>query len=310
MYDTLNFWVDRAMVGDNPFSIAPYLSDHTEHNSKEGGYNLTGKAGNYSVFICNAGISLKGSLSKFLLPDNIHTLNRSGVYEAIQKLSNDLHLPIDRAKVTRVDVSAVLPMKREPKEYYPFMGDKPHFQRLQATKNTLYYNTIKKQLIFYDKKAEAKAKGVTIPAGFEGANLLRVEARFLSRLSKQFNLAEITGATLTDEKFYTGMVKRWGDEYFSIHKLKPLSIMDATNIKTVTDGKNMAFAMLLQKEGQSFIDAYIAELKAKKTYTDPENYTRVKKGLNELIAASTATDQSDLINELDKAVNEIILNCR
>ena len=86
--------------------------------------------------------------------------------------------------------------------------------------------------------------------------------------------------------------------------------MDTSNIKTVTDGKNMAFAMLLQKEGQAFINAYISELKAKNTYSDPKSYTRVKNSLNDLITASTATDQSELIKELDKAVNEIVLNCR
>ncbi|HBL73781.1 MAG: hypothetical protein A2W90_16980 [Bacteroidetes bacterium GWF2_42_66] len=297
------------MVGGEPFTIAQYLTGITEYSNARG-YSISGKAGDYSIYLNESGISMKGSLPKFLLSDNIHTLSRAGARDAITKLSDEIHLPIKLAKVTRVDVSTVLPMKREPNEYYPLLGNKPHFKRLQATENTLYYNTIKKQLIFYDKKAEAKAKGVIIPAGFEGANLLRIEARFLSRLSKQFNLTEINGATLTDEKFYTGMVKRWGDEYFSIDKLKSLSIMDATNIKTVTDGKNMAFAMLLQKEGQSFIDAYIAELKAKKTYTDPKSYTRVKKGLNELIAASTATDQNELIKELDQAVNEITMNCR
>lgn len=309
MFDTVNFWIDRAMVGGEPFTIAQYLTGITEYSNARG-YSISGKAGDYSIYLNESGISMKGSLPKFLLSDNIHTLSRAGARDAITKLSDEIHLPIKLAKVTRVDVSTVLPMKREPNEYYPLLGNKPHFKRLQATENTLYYNTIKKQLIFYDKKAEAKAKGVIIPAGFEGANLLRIEARFLSRLSKQFNLTEINGATLTDEKFYTGMVKRWGDEYFSIDKLKSLSIMDATNIKTVTDGKNMAFAMLLQKEGQSFIDAYIAELKAKKTYTDPKSYTRVKKGLNELIAASTATDQNELIKELDQAVNEITMNCR
>jgi len=309
VFDTVNFWIDRAMVGGEPFTIAQYLTGITEYSNARG-YSISGKAGDYSIYLNESGISMKGSLPKFLLSDNIHTLSRAGARDAITKLSDEIHLPIKLAKVTRVDVSTVLPMKREPNEYYPLLGNKPHFKRLQATENTLYYNTIKKQLIFYDKKAEAKAKGVIIPAGFEGANLLRIEARFLSRLSKQFNLTEINGATLTDEKFYTGMVKRWGDEYFSIDKLKSLSIMDATNIKTVTDGKNMAFAMLLQKEGQSFIDAYIAELKAKKTYTDPKSYTRVKKGLNELIAASTATDQNELIKELDQAVNEITMNCR
>lgn len=309
MYDTVNFWIYRAMVGGDPFAIAQYLTDQAEHNSARG-YSISGRVGDYLLYLNESGITMKGSLPKVLLPDNIHTLSRDGARDAIEKLSDEIHLPIKLAKVTRVDVSTVLPMKREPAEYYPLLGNKPHFQRLQATKTTLYYNTIKKQLIFYDKKVEAKAKGVTIPAGFESANLLRVEARFTERLQKQFNLTEVTGATLTDERFYIDRVKQWGKEYFLINKLKSVSIMDTSNIKTPKKGAAALFSMLLQEKGQEYINSYIADLRAKNTYPDPKYYSRLKDELNSLIVASTATDQNELIKELDKAVNEIVLNCR
>ncbi len=309
MYDTVNFWIDRAMVKNEPFTIAQYLTNQSEHNSDRG-YSISGRAGDYSIYLNESGISLKGSLPKFLLPDNIHTLSRAGARDAIQKLSDSIHLPIKLAKVTRVDVSTVLPMNREPFEYYPLLGNKPRFERLQATKDTLYYNTNKRQLIFYNKIAEAKAKGVKIPVGFEGANLLRVEARFTERLQKQFNIVEVTGATLTDEKFYIEMVKRWGNEYFSINKLKSISIMDTTNIKTPKEGAEALFSIILQEKGQEFINNYIADLRAKNTYPDPKYYSRLKDELNRLIVASTATDRNELIKELDKAVNEIVLNCR
>lgn len=309
MYDTVNFWIDGLMVGVDPFTIAQHLTDHTEHNSARG-YSISGRAGDYLVNAFETGISLKGSLPKFLLPDNIHTLNRAGAKLAIQKLSDTIHLPINLAKVTRVDVSTVLPMSREPFEYYPLLGNKPRFERLQATKDTLYYNTNKKQLIFYNKIAEAKAKGVKIPVGFEDTNLLRVEARFLSRLPQQLKQAAITGATLCDEHFYSGMVKRWANEYHSINKLKSVSIMDTSKIKTPKDGVNTMLSILLQEKGQEFINSYISDLRAKNTYPDPKYYSRLKDEFNRLISASTATEQSELIKELDKAVNEIVLNCR
>ena len=232
MYDTVNFWIDRTMVGGDPLTIAQYLIDGAEHNSTNRGYTVTGKAGDYSVLLTDAGISLKGSLPKFLLPTNIHTLSRAGACQAVEKLSDTLHLPIKYAKVTRIDVSTVLLVDRPPSDYYPFLGNKPRYERLQATSDTLYYNTNKRQLIFYNKLAEAKAKGVNIPAAFLGENLLRLEARFTKRLPKQFYLPTVTGTTLTDERFYTGMVKRWGDEYFSINKLKSISVMDTSSIKT------------------------------------------------------------------------------
>lgn len=309
MYDTVNFWIDGLMVGVDPFTIAQYLTDHTEYNSVKG-YSISGRAGDYLVYLNASGIKLKGSLPKFLLSDNIHTLTRSGARDAIQKLSDELHLPIDRAKVTRVDISTVLPMSREPNEYYRLMGNKPHFKRLQATNDTLYYNTNEKKLIFYDKKKETIAKRVKIPIGFESANLLRVEARYTSRLPQHLKQPAITGATLTDEKFYSEMVKRWANEYFSINKLKSVSIMDTTNIKTPKDGFNAMFSILLLEKDPEFINGFIADLKAKNTYSDPKYYSRLKDELTRLISASTATEQNELIKELDKAVNEVVLNCR
>jgi len=309
MYDSVNFWIDRVMVGGDPLTVAQYLDNATEHNG-ERGYTVTGKAGDYSVLLTDNGVSLKGSLPKFLLPSNIHTLNRSGAGEAISKLSDTLHLPVKQAKVTRIDVSNVLPVKRPVSDYYPLLGNKPHSQRLQATADTLYYNTAKKQHIFYNKIAEAKAKGMMIPPGFGGANLLRVEVRFTQRLPIQFQRAEIIGSTLYEEQFYTEMVKRWGNEYFSIDKLKANTFMDTTNIKTPKEGANALFSFLLQGAGTDLINSFIADLRAKNTYDDPKYYSRLRDELNKLTKATTLAEQNELIKELDQSIREVIMNCR
>jgi len=309
MYDTTNFWLDWAMAGCVPFTIAQYLVEVAEHSSQRGN-TITGKIGDYSALLTEAGISLKGSLPKLLLPSNIHTLNRSGAHDAIEKLSDTLHLPIKLAKATRLDTSTVLPVSRPVSDYYTFMGNKPHSQRVQATKDTLYYNNHQKQLIFYNKMAEAKAKSMMIPAGFNGANLMRIEVRWTKRLPKQFNRAEIIGATLYEEKFYTEVVQRWGEEYFSIDKLKSISFMDTTNIKTPKDGVNALFSFLLQDKEPGFIDGFIADLRAKSTYNDPKYYSRLKDELNKLTKATTIAEQNELIRELDQSIREVILNCR
>lgn len=309
MYDSVNFWIDRAMVDNKQFTIARFLTNQSEHKSKRG-YSVSGMVGNYYANIYETGVRLSGSLPKFLLSDNIQTLNRSGVKIAIEKLSDELHLSINLAKVTRIDVSAVFPTNQPPANYFPYLGEKSRFKRIQATNDTLYYTTNKRQFVFYDKNKEAKTKGVVLPVDFSETNLLRVEARYTKRLCKQFNVEEITGKTLSDEDFYTKIIKSWANEYFSINKLKSLSNMDTSSIKNASDGVNMAFAMLLQKEGQAFIDNYIADLKAKHTYSDPKSYTRVKNKLKSLINTKQSSCQNELIKELNNSVREVLLNCR
>ena len=309
MYDTTNMWLDKTIAGCNHFAIANYLCDVSEIHSNKG-YFILGKADNYSVSINEAGISLKGSLAKYSLNDNIQTLTRAGTVEAIEKLSDNLHIPIIDAKVNRIDVSTVFSVSQSPQSYYRYLGNKPYFNRVQSTNNTLYYNTDKKQLVFYDKIKEAKGKGVNIPDLYKDANLLRYELRLTQRICKQLKANEITGATLTDEQFYYNIIQLWGKEYFNINKLKGISDMDLKNIKTPTDAKNILFADLLKDKDISYINSFLNDLKTNKTYSDAKAYTRLKNDLMSLFEAKTEEEQSQLMQELDKEVNNVLRYCR
>ncbi len=68
-------------------------------------------------------------------------------------------------------------MNRPIPKYYPYLGSKRYFKRLQATNDTLYYNTSARQLIFYNKLKEAKSKGVIIPEVYRNEYLLRYESK-------------------------------------------------------------------------------------------------------------------------------------
>ncbi len=310
MYDTVNFWVGREAISINPLLFTQYLTDIQERNSEERGYSISGQLDNYMVFASESGISLKGSLSKFLAPTNIHTLTRSTTKEAIQKLSDTIHLPLCKAKVTRVDVSTIFVTTRPPIDYYPFLGNKPHAQRIHVAKETLSYNTAKRQFVLYDKAIESRAKDVSLPMGFDGANILRMEMRLTERLPTQLKRPEVNGGLLSDEAFYMGVVDMWGKEYYSIDKLKAISIMNTSDIKTPKDGVMAMLGVLLQKEGVEFVDTYISDLRAKKTYSDPKYYTRLKDELIKVLRATTTTDQNELIKELDQVVKDRLMYCR
>ncbi len=309
MYDTVNFWVGREAISINPLLFTQYLTDIQERNSEERGYSISGQLDNYMVFASESGISLKGSLSKFLAPTNIHTLTRSTTKEAIQKLSDTIHLPLCKAKVTRVDVSTIFVTTRPPIDYYPFLGNKPHAQRIHVAKETLSYNTAKKQFVLYDKAIESKSKGVSLPMGFDGANILRMELRLIERLPTQLKRPEVNGGLLSDEAFYMGVVDMWGKEYYSIDKLKSIS-MDATKIKNAKDCKDAIVGLFLQEKGIEFIDNLIKELKAKESFNDRKMYSRLRSDLIESLRATTTTDQNELIKELDQAVKDRLMYCR
>ena len=86
--------------------------------------------------------------------------------------------------------------------------------------------------------------------------------------------------------------------------------MDTSTINTPNNAKDVFVSSLISKAGVGSIDRYLADLKAKKTFKDPKYYTRIKNLLHKYINAKTKSENSDLINEIDKAVNEVLINHR
>lgn len=66
---------------------------------------------------------------------------------------------------------------------------------------------------------EQKLKQQPIPELYKNKNVLRFEIRYRKQLRKQFNRAAITAGILSDETFYSDLVKRWKNEYLAIQKI-------------------------------------------------------------------------------------------
>jgi hypothetical protein len=303
MYDTVNFWIGREeLTASNPFDILPYLSEISERQNEKSGYSCTGKILDYTVNVFECGISLKGSLCKSFFGDNLKTLTRRATQQAVEKVSDNLHMDISKAKVARVDVSTVIPTKRPPADYYNYLGNKPYFERLQSTQDTLYYNNHQRQIIFYDKTKEANAKHVPIPTIWQNCNLLRYELRFTKRLNKQLNNT-LKAAILYDEVFYYRIVQSWYNEFKTIQKHNNTEFM-TDEINTPKDAETALFAYLLQKEGQSFINNFLADLRAKNVFKERQRYYELKRKLN-TIAQKPKGQKSDLIKELETAIFDV-----
>lgn len=303
MYDTINFWLGAEMVAD-VYDVVQYLEAVVEKNDLKGCISYIGKLGDYSVQCKPNGIYLSGSLAKYYLGSNMATLTRATAQEAIERLSDNLHVDMRLAKVTRLDISTAIPTKRPPAEYYSRLGSKPYFQRVQATSDSLYYNTAKQQLAFYDKRKEHRAKGVQPPKPLAGcANMLRYELRYLKQVQRQ--LGAVDGAMLCQPAFYAGAVGKWREAFESINKIvKSDSIM--IDIKTAKDVKDLVLLRLLQDMPADYLDGIIAELKEKHTFADAKSYSRAKSYLLGVLKLETASEQGDeLLSELETSIKNV-----
>lgn len=313
MYDTLNLWLPNEAIKESEYlQRVPNLLNNAKETYKQdtGEIYFTGSVLSMSASISNAGISLKGSICKSYLPDNFHTLTRQDTQRAIEQLEDFLTLPIKEADVKRIDFAQSFTVSQSPQNYFNFLGECNHYKRLTQPKSLYYQNGMRTKL-FYNKIAEGKDKGQTIPPIWANKHILRYELRYTSRLPYQFNKTQIQAQNLYNEGFYIGMVERWIREYESINKNN--SILDKMNTKQIETPKDFMYQMALlqiKEVGIQKTFETIEQLKAQNQFKHKEYYSRLKADIKKLCKSEVLTEGSNLIAELDKKVQQIAEYCR
>lgn len=306
MYDKLKIWAARTRATPDIGKFLDNAKDKIDHATGE--IRTFGSLDGLKVSVFTGGISIIGSLSKYLYSNNIYPLDRHSTAEAVEKLSDNLHLNISDAKVTGLEFGTQFVMRHKPEDYIRKLGEMPRLQRYHFEVGTLYYKPRGKQqpkvFVFYDKKADAVAKGMTLPDGLSDANLLKYEMRFNQRLPQQLGVPEVTALTLSDKEFYRQMVRRYQDCYFSISKQNQVKTNIMNEIKTVSDAYDVLVARLINQSDQTLITAYLEELKEAKTFEDRKSYTRLKKKIQD-VAAKAELGSDELVKELDNEIKNV-----
>ena len=226
MYDTVNL----RLTADNARGVSfieetpCYLSDVGTHQYDDGEVTVTGYLDGLRVTVNRLQVKVKdGSLCKWYLGDNFKSMGRRDVQEAFERLSDELHLPMSKAAVTRLDVACNLIMQHSIDNYINHLGVLAYSKRLLQP-NGVYYSKANEQLTFYDKNREYRSKGYPIPELYQGRNVLRYEMRLIHRLAAVLGVSAVTGATLYDEAFYSSVLKRWKDSYNAIQKINDIQL--------------------------------------------------------------------------------------
>jgi hypothetical protein len=310
MYDNIDIKV-RGEAGKVDFlsETTNYFLVTGEHNYK-GNVVITGELANFKVSVSVGGVNLTdGSICKYYLGDNFKTLGRGDTKKAIEKLSDTLHLPIDKARISRIDFAQNFIVRQPIENYFNHFGELPYYKRCPMVKDgSLYYFGSKGIVIFYDKVKEQKAKGQPIPELYEGRNVLRYETRYTHRLKDTFEVEKVTGAMLYDEAFYIDLYKRWLSTYSDIKKINDISI-NFEVMKTKQELYRMGVLALVESNGgQMAVLDQIAE--AQRLGKENGGITRkqaydLKQAINEACKLNAGiTMENDAIIELDRKVKE------
>jgi Phage replication protein CRI len=304
MYDSLDLVLKSEQTGGVGFleTVPQFLTNFTSEGNSNFGKYITGYFENEKVSINDNRVKINiGSLCKFYLGDNFKTLGKGDTRKAIEKLSNSLHLPIDRATVTRIDLAQNFIMQYPDKVYYPYLGEAQYYSRLEAD-NGLYYNNMLRQLVFYNKGKEQRQKRQPVPELYDSRNVLRFELRYKKKLCKQFNRPEITAGLLYDETFYIDIVKKWKNEYLAIQKINSkLMNMKPTGSKKEFI-ENLALFQLLEI-GQPKVLNIVREWQERGEISKKQAYD-LRASVKQLSKTPIDEKGNELINELNRKVKE------
>lgn len=304
-YDKVKIWIDRAIVGDNHPTIASYLDRaKQETDLQTGEVKTTGCIEGLKVSVFASGLYIVGSWPKFIFGSNVYPLDRHTAAQAIEKISDTLHIQAKEGVVTGLEFGANYLMKNPVPDYLLRLGSMQRLERVQLSPNSIRYEGRgKKQprvFAFYDKIADAEAKGMECPNGLE--NLLRFEIRLNGRLPYQLSVPEVKASTLTDMQFYRMMVEYYINSYFSISKLNQIKTNVMSEIRTPRDAFEVFVARLISQTDQNQIEGFLDELKKAGVFSDRKYYSRVKSIIQEIATKANITISDELIKELDDEV--------
>lgn len=251
MFDTLNLKLANSDAGDVDFlaETSCYLDNGTVIEHNQGGLLwLTGRLNNLCISATRYTLKVgNGSLCKWYLGDNMHTMGRQDTQKAIEKLSDTLHVPMTKAAVTRVDIAQNMIMKHPSEVYLNHLGALKYSKRLQEP-DGLYYSLTGGRLCFYDKNREQKTKKEPIPELYMGKNVLRYEKRYTNRIANQMNVGEVTASMLYDENFYIKLLNGWLQSYKSITKINDI-IINIGAMKSKKELYKMGVLSLVEQAG-------------------------------------------------------------
>ena len=195
--------------------ISGYLNEAKHLCSRKTGeiYGYKGKLkNNYKIEVKNDVLKIENSLATYFLGNNIETLTINQTKEAIENMSDDLHLDMKQARLTRIDFANNFIMKDPPINYFSCLLEANKLNKNRKD-STLYFSNHVRSLAFYDKTKHYQDKKLNIPEAYQNQNILRYERRLLKAGKKKLKFED-----LYKPNIFKYFLDHWKREYDSIIK--------------------------------------------------------------------------------------------
>lgn len=306
--DTGRAWHDKPVdeVQFNP------TDDHT----------FTGHWGNLAISETKHGVTVKGSVAKFVNGQSTGYCNPDEYVGGLDRLGAELHIDFHNGIVRAAEFCAMEFPKQPTHEYLDLLGGmKGERLGMRSDKNplgileTVTYTTPKGGVIggagltpskskVYDKAKEVAKHKEQVPDWCKGRNLLRLELR----INGQRKVREWLGAgkdlspyDLIRDEVYSKFKERFLSRYKSIEKVgREVHMTNKTHtVRSFLD----CLALYTAQHNTDFYNELMASAKA--AGTTPYTISRIRSALRKAAADIEQVGSNELIDE----VNDELQNC-
>lgn len=260
---------------------------------------LRGNFRNMKVRITKSKIKIEGSIHVFCKGNNLEPMSFHEFIESINLLEQMIQLPIENAKVSRLDFSGNIPMKYPIDAYFTYFGQKSRFKK-QVFDNGINYKSEELILVFYDKIKELKHKREVLPEYFQDKNVLRFEMRFMRKLGKSFQVTELTAKMLKERAFFNQLCQKWRQEFKSV----AMEMVSPIGLNPTGSKPKLLEELALLQIHQLGIDSFLNEIsfwQSMNEITKKEAY-EIRKFIKEKAAEKYPLAENELIQELNQKI--------
>ena len=248
LYDTVDFVLYQKDVPEIDLlsEVSPYLTNRRDCIGEGGSSYVCGEYKGYKVYVSDKMLKINTcSLCKYYYGTNRHDFPLEDVRKAIERIGEDLNIPMDKVAVTRLDSAMDLELQRSPIEYFNRMLDLPYFRR-HSYSTGIMFQTAEKELTFYDKGKEQ---------GSNNKNIARCEFR-IKKVRRCFGKS-VTASMLYDPSFWNDLLDRFLSCYYKIRVSK-----ESLPLYGIDGIKSMQNCALCDWVGRKGFDSLRSELKA------------------------------------------------
>ena len=300
MYDSLVLILTNEY--DPTINFLHAVSPEININSQGIEYGISymkGNLRNLKVRITKSKIKIEGSIHVFCKGNNLEPMNFHEFIESIDKIQLMLNLPIQDARVSRLDFSGNIPLKQPVEAYFTYFGQKSRYKK-QIFDNGINYNSEELILVFYDKIKELKHKRDIIPVYFQGKNILRFEMRIMRKLGKSFQVSELTLNKLKEPAFFNQLCLKWRQEFKSV----AMEMISPIGLNPTGSKPKLLEELALLHIHQLGIDSFLNEISSWQLIneiTKKEAY-EIRKFIKEKAAEKYPLAENELIQELNQKI--------